>query len=364
MAKVTTDIVRRGSALNINSSTSNAQNAIVPDEIAHITLYPGETRMETVKLHTTHSMNTLAVSADAAITADSTEETHIRVTLHQYAEHITHNIKNSTNKVTHKTTSNIVLDYTGPLQSTDTVNTTSNAPTTATSGINACSLQSHLHQLSPLPESHTNTPNSVSSLLTQLTLAFHHHSTVNTTVKYVDIEIEVCNAPASVFKCIELLKQDTITNNNALNEVDPELNLTLYSRVHRLRVYLHYVPGLTATSISTLHTSTRMPVPSYLVQGVQTSLQTLLQQNKLSVTMKSNTSGNELGDVTVSDNTVRLLPHEMGVVLEVCVFTFIFLFVCLCNVFALMGKWRYAFIFVCCHIIYTYCFLFPLVGAQ
>ena len=315
MAKITTDTVRRGSALN-NSSTSNAQNATLPDEIAHITLYPGETRMETVKLHTAHSLN---LPVDAVTVMDKAEETHIRVTLHQYAEHITHNIKNSTNKVTHKMTSCVVLDYTGSLQSTDTVNTSSNAPTTATSGINACSLQSYLHQLSPLPESHTNTPNSVSSLLTQLTLAFHYHSTVNTTVKYVDIEIEVCNAPASVFGSIELLKQDNITNNNALNEVDPELNLTLYSRVHRLRVYLHYVPGLTATSISPLHTSTRMPVPSYLVQGVQTSLQTLLQQNKVNLMGKCNTNGVELGDVTVKDNLVRLLPHEMGVVLEVCV---------------------------------------------
>ena len=316
MAKITADIVRRGSTLNNNSNSNNIQNVTMPDEIAHIKLYPGETRVETVKLHNTHSMN---MPVDAVTSADKAEETHIRVTLHQYAEHTTHNIKNSTNKVTHKMTSCVVLDYTGPLQSTDTVNTTSNAPTTATSGINACSLKSYLHQVSPLPESHSNAPNSVSSLLAQLTLAFHHHSAINTAVKYVDIEIEVCNAPASVYKMIELLKQDNSANNNTLNEVDTELNLTLYSRVHRLRVYLHCVPGLTATSISPLHTSTRMPVPSYLVQSVQTSLQALLQQNKVSLTGKSNTSGNELGDVNVKDNLVKLLPHEMGIVLEVCV---------------------------------------------
>ncbi len=67
-----------------------------------------------------------------------------------------------------------------------------------------------------------------------------------------------------------------------------------------------------------------MPVPSYIVQSVQTSLQALLLQNKVNLTGKCNTNGNDLSDITSSKgNMVRLLPHEMGVVLEVkflCVF--------------------------------------------
>ena len=78
--------------------------------------------------------------------------------------------------------------------------------------------------------------------------------------------------------------------------------------------------------------------------------------------MKSNTSGNELGDVNVQDNLVKLLPHEMGIVLEVCVFTFIFnLRAQLKFMHRIDGvKWKYSFKFACAFMLFTliaFCFL-------
>ena len=129
-------------------------------------------------------------------TTSTDTQAHIRVTLHQYSEHTVYNKNNTT-----KSSSNVVLDYTGPLSSADSDASTTNTNSTSTT-TNICTLQSYIHQLTPLPESTTNIPNSVSSLLTQLTFAFAH----STMVKYVEVEVEVCSAPKSVFDTIEHFK--------------------------------------------------------------------------------------------------------------------------------------------------------------
>jgi len=143
-------------------------------------------------------------------------------------------------------------------------------------------------------------------------------------VKYVEVEVEVCSAPKSVFDTIEHFKynnsnvnSDSIvdTSTNGTSTIDIDTDLTLYSRIHRLRVYVHTAPGLCATGVLPLLTSTLLPVPYNELGSVGSALDVLLKSSKVVVNGGSGSSGS-------GGASVQLLPHKMGSLLEVSVFAF------------------------------------------
>jgi hypothetical protein len=107
-----------------------------------------------------------------------------------------------------------------------------------------------------------------------LALSLQH----DVSVDMFDLEVEVCSAPPSLLRAIEVFKQDGSAGPEA-DEMAASLDaseLALYARTYRLRVVLRRSPCVALRSLALVQSAIAMPVPQYEVARLRNALQKLL----------------------------------------------------------------------------------------